>query len=126
MSIFTLQNSRFFFSQNRFSVAQEPRAFLRPLSVSSLSPDLFFDSSYLNTQKYGLFCSLVYMRDLDCCATQYLIFYLDVRPRTPSTQLKPRWLPVTEALVPDDLAEKLMTVSSLRVRCQAGNVTCRR
>ena len=54
------------------------------------------------------------MRDLDCCATQYLIFYLDVRPRTPSTQLKLRWLPVTEALVPDDLAEKLMTVSSLR------------
>ena len=79
----------------------------------------------MNTQKYGLFCSLVYIRYLDCCATQYQI-YLDVRPRTPSTQLKPRWLPVTEALVPDDLAEKLVTVSRLRVRSQGENVTCKR
>ena len=58
-------------------------------------------------------------------ATQYQI-YLDVRPRTPSTQLKPRWLPVTEALVPADLAEKLVTVSRLRVRSQGENVTCKR
>ena len=47
-------------------------------------------------------------------------------PQDPLDAVETKMAAVTVALVPDDLAEKLMTVSSLRVRCQGGNVTCRR
>ena len=47
-------------------------------------------------------------------------------PQDPLDAVETKMAAVTEALVPDNLAEKLMTVSSLTVRCQGGNVTCRR
>ena len=74
-AIYRLQNSRFF-SQKRFSVALEPhtrKARESHTSVGHVSPQscsLFSASlqtfsltahAYLNTQKYGLFCSLAYL-----------------------------------------------------------------
>ena len=64
-----LQNNRFFFSQNRFSVAQEFHTreerqahTVSPQSCSPFSASLqtfcLTACTYLNTQKYGLFCSL--------------------------------------------------------------------
>ena len=74
-AIYILQNNRFF-SQNRFSIALEPHTCeehephtpfgrVSPQSCSPFSASLYTFSltahAYLNTQKYGLFCSLGYL-----------------------------------------------------------------